>query len=55
MSRKAWPLDGMTFETLKERHAKRKPEDLEIDYGIIDISMLLRNVLFFLSNSHLLH
>ncbi|CAN6294555.1 unnamed protein product [Urochloa humidicola] len=28
----AWPLDGMKFETLKERHAKRKPEDLIIDY-----------------------
>ncbi|XP_043689019.1 methyltransferase-like protein 17, mitochondrial [Telopea speciosissima] len=27
-----WPLDGMTFETLKEQHAKRRPEDLEIDY-----------------------
>ncbi|KAK9122201.1 hypothetical protein Syun_019818 [Stephania yunnanensis] len=27
-----WPLDGMTFETLKEQHAKRNPEDLEIDY-----------------------
>ncbi|OWM85187.1 methyltransferase-like protein 17, mitochondrial [Punica granatum] len=26
-----WPLDGMTFETLKEQHAKRKSEDLEID------------------------
>ncbi|CAD6211688.1 unnamed protein product [Miscanthus lutarioriparius] len=28
----AWPLDGLNFETLKERHAKRKPEDLIIDY-----------------------
>ncbi|PKU69849.1 uncharacterized protein LOC110111282 [Dendrobium catenatum] len=28
----AWPLDGMEFETLKERLAKRKPEDLIIDY-----------------------
>jgi len=28
-----WPLDGMEFETLKEQHAKRNPEDLEIDYG----------------------
>ncbi|KAG4960013.1 hypothetical protein JHK87_036646 [Glycine soja] len=27
-----WPLDGMEFETLKEQHAKRNPEDLEIDY-----------------------
>ncbi|QCD85675.1 S-adenosyl-L-methionine-dependent methyltransferase [Vigna unguiculata] len=27
-----WPLDGVEFETLKEQHAKRKPEDLEIDY-----------------------
>uniref|UniRef100_A0A452YN98 Uncharacterized protein n=1 Tax=Aegilops tauschii subsp. strangulata TaxID=200361 RepID=A0A452YN98_AEGTS len=29
----AWPLDGMKFDTLKERHAKRNPEDLIIDYG----------------------
>ncbi|OAY82124.1 37S ribosomal protein S22, mitochondrial [Ananas comosus] len=28
----AWPLDGMEFETLKERQAKRNPEDLIIDY-----------------------
>ncbi|KAM3402743.1 hypothetical protein ACQJBY_006513 [Aegilops geniculata] len=28
----AWPLDGMKFDTLKERHAKRNPEDLIIDY-----------------------
>ncbi|KAG8048966.1 hypothetical protein GUJ93_ZPchr0009g247 [Zizania palustris] len=28
-----WPLDGMKFETLKERHAKRNPEDLIIDYS----------------------
>ncbi|KAJ0985079.1 hypothetical protein J5N97_003435 [Dioscorea zingiberensis] len=28
----AWPLDGMEFETLKEQHAKRNPEDLIIDY-----------------------
>lgn len=27
-----WPLDGIKFETLKEIKAKRKPEDLEIDY-----------------------
>lgn len=30
--RDPWPLDGMKFETLKEQHAKRNPEDLEIDY-----------------------
>lgn len=30
--RAPWPLDGMMFETLKEQHAKRNPEDLEIDY-----------------------
>lgn len=30
--RELWPLDGMKFETLKEQHAKRNPEDLEIDY-----------------------
>ncbi|KAK9275025.1 hypothetical protein L1049_022283 [Liquidambar formosana] len=29
---KPWPLDGMKFETLKEQHAKRNPEDLEIDF-----------------------
>ncbi|KAK4741247.1 hypothetical protein SAY87_024835 [Trapa incisa] len=29
-----WPLDGMEFENLKERHARRKPEDLEIDLGM---------------------
>lgn len=28
----AWPLDGMEFETLKAKLAKRKPEDLIIDY-----------------------
>lgn len=28
----AWPLDDLNFETLKERNAKRKPEDLVIDY-----------------------
>ncbi|KAF8379988.1 hypothetical protein HHK36_027456 [Tetracentron sinense] len=27
-----WPLDGLRFDTLKEQHAKRNPEDLEIDY-----------------------
>lgn len=27
-----WPLDGMKFDTLKEQHAKRSLEDLEIDY-----------------------
>ncbi|KAL9406643.1 hypothetical protein Peur_003615 [Populus x canadensis] len=32
LNRKPWPLDGMRFETLKEQHAKRNPEDLEIDY-----------------------
>lgn len=32
-TREAWPLDGMKFDTLKERHAKRNPEDLIIDYG----------------------
>ncbi|KAA8525735.1 hypothetical protein F0562_007590 [Nyssa sinensis] len=30
--REPWPLDGMEFETLKQQHAKRNPEDLEIDY-----------------------
>ncbi|KAK3228124.1 hypothetical protein Dsin_007986 [Dipteronia sinensis] len=28
----SWPLDGIEFDTLKEQHAKRNPEDLEIDY-----------------------
>ncbi|KAK7243357.1 hypothetical protein RIF29_38150 [Crotalaria pallida] len=27
-----WPLDGMEFEPLNEQHAKRNPEELEIDY-----------------------
>ncbi|OIS99523.1 hypothetical protein A4A49_22450 [Nicotiana attenuata] len=31
-TREPWPLDGMKFETLKEQHARRNPEDLEIDY-----------------------
>lgn len=30
--REAWPLDGMEFETLKEQHARRNLEDLEINY-----------------------
>lgn len=30
--REPWPLDGVKFETLKEQHARRNPEDLEIDY-----------------------
>nr|DAD46326.1 TPA_asm: hypothetical protein HUJ06_004556 [Nelumbo nucifera] len=30
--RQPWPLDGMKFDTLKEQHAKRNPEDLEIDF-----------------------
>lgn len=29
--RESWPLDGMKFETLKEMHANRIPENLEID------------------------
>lgn len=33
LGREAWPLDGMEFETLKERLAKRNPEDLIIDFG----------------------
>ncbi|RWR89383.1 methyltransferase-like protein 17, mitochondrial isoform X1 [Cinnamomum micranthum f. kanehirae] len=32
--REQWPLDGMKFDTLKEQHAKRNPEDLEIDYDV---------------------
>ncbi|XP_004300486.1 PREDICTED: methyltransferase-like protein 17, mitochondrial [Fragaria vesca subsp. vesca] len=30
--REPWPLDGVKFETLKEQHAKRTLQDLEIDY-----------------------
>ncbi|EXC52362.1 Methyltransferase-like protein 17 [Morus notabilis] len=30
--KEAWPLDGVKFETLKEQLAKRKPEDVEVDY-----------------------
>ncbi|KAJ8527048.1 hypothetical protein K7X08_029525 [Anisodus acutangulus] len=30
--RQPFPLDDMKFETLKEQHARRNPEDLEIDY-----------------------
>ncbi|CAN6480690.1 unnamed protein product [Victoria cruziana] len=30
--RSHWPLNGMRFETLKEQHARRNPEDLEIDF-----------------------
>ncbi|CAK7335787.1 unnamed protein product [Dovyalis caffra] len=30
--RDPWPLDGIKLETLKEQHAKRNPEDLEIEY-----------------------
>lgn len=33
-NREPWPLDGIKFETLKERNAKRNPEDLEIDFGM---------------------
>lgn len=44
----------MKFETLKEQHAKRNPEDLIIDYGnylfyfvfIINLWALLQNKLF---------
>ena len=32
-TREPWPLDDIELETLKEQHAKRNPEDLEIDYG----------------------
>lgn len=32
-NREPWPLDGMTFDTLKEQNAKRNLEDLEIEYG----------------------
>jgi hypothetical protein len=39
-----WPLDGMKFETLKEQHAKRNPEDLEIDYGTSEYSISTENL-----------
>lgn len=32
-NREPWPLDGMTFDTLKEQNAKRNLEDLEIENG----------------------
>ncbi|XP_019085668.1 PREDICTED: methyltransferase-like protein 17, mitochondrial [Camelina sativa] len=32
VAQELWPLDGMKLETLKERRANKKPEDLEIDY-----------------------
>lgn len=38
MTREPWPLDGMKFDTLKELHAKRNPEDLEIDYGMATLA-----------------
>lgn len=44
MLSEAWPLDGVKFETLKEQLAKRKPEDLEVDYGIL---LHLSNSTFF--------
>ena len=50
LTREAWPLDGMKFDSLKERRAKRNPEDLIIDYGdylfmIIRLVFLCMNVL----------
>ncbi|KAK2655348.1 hypothetical protein Ddye_008400 [Dipteronia dyeriana] len=33
MERESWSLDEIKFRTLKKQHAKRNPEDLEIDYG----------------------
>ena len=44
LNRKPWPLDGMKFETLKEQHAKRNPEDLEIDYGKFNTFCFHRNL-----------
>ena len=40
-NREPWPLDGIKFETLKERNAKRNPEDLEIDFGMDILSIIL--------------
>lgn len=34
MIREPWPLDGVEFEKLKEQHAEREIEDLEINDGI---------------------
>lgn len=34
MNRESWPLDGVKFDTLKEQHDKRIPEDFEIDLGM---------------------
>lgn len=38
MIRERWPLDGVELQTLKEQHAERQLEDLEINYGIFSIS-----------------
>jgi len=42
LTREPWPLDGITFDTLKEQQAKRNPEDLEIDYGTVLSCFLLK-------------
>lgn len=41
ISRESWPLDGVKFDTLKEQHDKRNPEDFEIDYGV---SFMLKSI-----------
>lgn len=43
LTREPWPLDGITFDTLKEQQAKRNPEDLEIDYGTVLSCFLLKS------------
>lgn len=52
MCREAWPLDGVKFETLKEQLAKRKPEDVEVDYGILYVSATLLCFTNFSENLH---
>lgn len=42
MNRESWPLDGVKFDTLKEQHDKRNPEDFEIDLGM---SFMLKLIL----------
>ena len=54
----------MQFETLKEQHAKRNPEDLEIDYGnlyfstdfvILNLHFLVDGLIMLISFFNCLH
>jgi len=42
----------LNFEKLKERHAKRKPEDLIIDYGNIYSWLFIESFVFVVSENH---